>query len=238
MSGLGIGDRVTLTANGHERVVTLVGEAFDVDSGELDGLLLRVAWADLVALTPDAQVTSWEMQPAAGVEPRVYSTAIAEATGGQVATYTVGDSGDDADFLLFLSVVAFLGAALVAVSVGGVFNTVLLETRRLTREVAILKAGGSTPRQVVVMVLASIVPPGIVAGLVGVPLGLAFQRAVLSYMGQVAAKTGIPETAFDVFGPVLLGGLLAAGLVIAAAGAFGPAQRAARAPIAAVLQTE
>jgi putative ABC transport system permease protein len=88
------------------------------------------------------------------------------------------------------------------------------------------------------MVLASIVPPGIVAGLVGVPLGLAFQRAVLSYMGQVAAKTGIPETAFDVFGPVLLGGLLAAGLVIAAAGAFGPAQRAARAPIAAVLQTE
>ena len=142
----------------------------------------------------------------------------------------------DADFLLFLSVVAFLGGT-VAVSFGGVFNTVLLETRRLTREVRSLRRP-ARPR------------PGRghgdrvdracrrVAGFVGVPIGLLFLRAVVSYIGQVAAKSGVPKSAFDVFGPLLLGALLMAGLAIAAAGAYVPAQRAARAPIAAVLQTE
>ena len=238
VSGLRVGDQVTLTADGHQRVVTLVGEALDVENGDLDGLLLRVDWSDVTALDPAAAISRWEMRPAEGTEPRAYASSIDQATGGRVATYTVGDSQTDVDFLLFLSVVAFLGGTLVAVSVGGVFNTVLLETRRLTREVAILKTGGSTPAQVVAMVIASIVPAGLVAGVVGVPIGLLFQRAVISYMGQVAAKTGIPELTFDVFGPLLLGALILSGLAIAAAGAYAPAQRAARAPIAAVLQTE
>jgi hypothetical protein len=43
---------------------------------------------------------------------------------------------------------------------------------------------------------------------------------------------------FDVFGPLVMGALLMSGLGIAAAGAYAPAQRAARVPIAAVLQTE
>ena len=238
VSGLQVGDRVTLSSDGHQLTVTLVGEALDVEGGDVDGLLLRVDWADVTALDPAAAIGRWEMRPAEGTEPRVYASSIDQATGGRVATYTVGDDRTDVDFLLFLSVVAFLGGTLVAVSFGGVFNTVLLETRRLTREVAILKAGGSTPAQVVAMVIASIVPAGVVAGIVGVPIGLLFQRAVLSYMGQVAAKTGIPESTFDVFGPLLMGALLMSGLAIAAAGAYAPAQRAARAPIAAVLQTE
>jgi putative ABC transport system permease protein len=238
VSGLQIGDRVTLSSDGHQLVVTLVGEALDVEGGDVDGLLLRADWADVTALDPAAAIGRWEMRPAEGTEPRVYATSIDQATGGRVATYTVGDDRTDVDFLLFLSVVAFLGGTLVAVSFGGVFNTVLLETRRLTREVAILKASGSTPAQVVAMVLASIVPAGVVAGIIGVPIGLLFQRAVLSYMGQVAAKTGIPDSMFDVFGPLMMGALIMSGLAIAAAAAYAPAQRAARAPIAVVLQTE
>ena len=97
---------------------------------------------------------------------------------------------------------------------------------------------GLTPAQVVAMVLASIVPIGIVAGLVGVLLGLVAQRAVLSYMGEVAAKTGIPPAIFDVFSPAMFVVLGLAGLAIGAAGAYLPAQRAARARIAPVLQAE
>ena len=85
-----------------------------------------------------------------------------------------------------------MGIVLVAISLGGVFNTVLLETRQRTREMAVLKAVGLTPAQVVAMVLASVVPVGLLAGLLGVPLGLAFQRAVLTYMGEVAAQTRDP----------------------------------------------
>jgi putative ABC transport system permease protein len=131
-----------------------------------------------------------------------------------------------------------MGIILFAISVGGVFNTVLLETRQRTRETAVLKAVGLTPAQVVVMVLASVVPVGILAGVVGVPLGIAFQRAVITYLGQTAAQTAIPESTFAVFGPFPLAGLLLTGLAIATVGAYAPAQRAARARVAPVLQAE
>jgi putative ABC transport system permease protein len=72
----------------------------------------------------------------------------------------------------------------------------------------------------------------------GVPIGLAFQRGVLSYMGETFANTNIPESSFDVFGSALLAVLALGGLAIAAVGAWLPAQRAARATIAPVLQAE
>ena len=88
------------------------------------------------------------------------------------------------------------------------------------------------------MVLASIVPVGVLAGLIGVPLGLAFQRAVLTHMAGTVALTAVPSSTFDVFPPLLLIGLCLSGLAIGAAGAYLPAWRAARAPIATVLQAE
>ena len=78
----------------------------------------------------------------------------------------------------------------------------------------------------------------IILWLLGVPLGIAFQRATLVYMGQIAAGTRVPESTFDVFTPLVLTGLAASGLAIAAVGAYLPAQRAARARIAPVLQAE
>jgi putative ABC transport system permease protein len=94
------------------------------------------------------------------------------------------------------------------------------------------------PRQVVVMVISSVVPVAVLAGLLGVPLGVVFQRAVLAYMGQVAAGTRIPESTMAVFVPAAIIGLALTGLAIAAIGAYLPAQRAARARIAPVLQAE
>ncbi len=131
-----------------------------------------------------------------------------------------------------------LGIVLVGMSIGGVFNTVLLETRRRSREVAVLKAIGLTPAQVVAMVVATIVPVGLVARLIGVPVGLLDQRLVLGYMGEVAAKTRIPSQVYDVFPFLVLVGLGLLGLVIGALGAWVPGQRAARAHIAPVLQAE
>ncbi len=160
------------------------------------------------------------------------------ATDGALSAYSREDTASDEEFILFLSVVATMGIVLVAISLGGVFNTVLLETRQRTRELAVLKAVGMTPRQVVVLVLCSVGPLALVAGLLGVPLGLLSQRAVLGYMGDTFANTAIPDSAFDVFPPLLLLALACSGLAIAVAGAYLPAQRAARARIAPVLLAE
>jgi putative ABC transport system permease protein len=200
--------------------------------------VLRGTWADLAAIDPDAAPERWEIAPRPGVPVHAYRDSLAGAAGPDVAFYTLDDTTADEEFLLFLSVITFLGAVLVAVSLGGVFNTVLLETRQRTRELAILKAMGLTPRQVVGMVVSSVLVVGLFAGAIGVPAGLAISRAVLSYMGEVAGKTGLPDSSFDVLGIGALVALALVGLAIAVAGAWPPAQRAAQARIAPVLQSE
>ncbi len=236
--GLVVGDTVDIAGSGRSISVRLVGEIFDTADESPDRLVVRGTWADLVAIDPSATPSRWEVRPVDGVAVHDYVTALRNAGGYRIAAYTLDGSSSDEEFLLFLSVIAFMGMVLVAISVGGVFNTVLLETRQRTRETAVLKAVGLTPAQVVVMVVSSVVPVGLLAGLLGVPLGIAFERAVITYLGQVAAQTAVPESAFDVLGPLLLAGLLLSGLAIATVGAFVPAQRAARAHVAPVLQAE
>ncbi len=237
-TGLQVGDQLVLSAGGREVTVRMVGEIFDTGEGSEVPIVLRGAWADLLALDPSATPDRWEIRPLDGVALRTFTTNLEQATNGAVSTYTLDDTTSDEEFLLFLSVVAFLGAILVAISLGGVFNTVLLETRQRTRELAVLKAVGLMPRQVVALVIWTVAPLAILAGLVGVPLGLLSQRAVLGYMGQTAANTAIPEVSFDVFPPLLLVALACSGLAIAVLGAYLPAVRAARAHIAPVLQAE
>jgi putative ABC transport system permease protein len=236
--GYALGDEIAISGPGGTATVRLVGEVFDTGDREHDNLVVRGSWSDLAAVQPGLEPSQWEIVPNAGVSPRDYQTALNQAIGPGLDVWVEGDSSSDETFVLFLSVVGTLGIVLVAMSLGGVFNTVLLETRQRTHELAVLKAMGLTPVQIVSMVVASIVPIALVAGLVGVPVGLVAQRLVLTYMGQVAAKTDIPPSVFDVFPVLLLAALALSGLAIGVAGALLPAQRAARVPIAPVLQAE
>jgi putative ABC transport system permease protein len=233
-----IGDVLELTGPGGSTTVRLVGETFESGDDDANGLVLRGDWADLTAVEPGADIDAWEILPDEGIAPAEYASWLRTATNGGIGAYTLDDSTAGEEFLLFLSVVALMGAVLVATSLGGVFNTVLLETRHRTRELAVLKALGFLPRQVVAMVVSTVVPVGLIAGLLGVPIGLLLQRAVLGYMAETAAESGLPDSTFDVLSPPVFVALALAGLAMAALGAFLPGQRAARLPIAPVLQAE
>jgi putative ABC transport system permease protein len=237
-TGLHLGDALEITAGGRTITVRLVGEIFDGVDSQDDRVVIRGTWADLQTLAPETRPTGWEVQPTAGTSPIAYRHGLERVLGPEVGVWTFDDEGIDAGFVLFLSVITSMGVVLVVISIAGVLDVVLLETRQRTREMAVLKAVGMTPRQVVAMVVASVVPVGLVAGALGVPLGMAFQRAVIGYMGEVAAETRIPETTFDVFTPVMVVGLALVGLAIAIVGAWLPAQRAAIARIVPVLQAE
>jgi putative ABC transport system permease protein len=235
-TGLAVGDRTTVSANGASVVVTLVGEIFD-QADTQDGLILRGSWTDLATLDPQLAPTQWEVRPIDSVAPLDYVTTLALpdtlASAGLVAS-----SDSNRTFLLFEGAALLIAVVLLTVSIGGVLITVLLETRHRAREIAILKTLGMTPRAVMATVMASVLPAGLAAGLVGVPLGLVCQRVVLTFMGDAAGHMRVPTSVYAVFNPAVLVGFVALGVLIGAAGAFLPARQAAASRIAPVLQAE
>jgi putative ABC transport system permease protein len=100
-----------------------------------------------------------------------------------------------------------------------------------------LKSIGMTPRQVTTMMVTSMAVLGLVAGLIGIPAGVAALRVVVPLMGE-AAQVTFPAGMLDVYPLWLLTVLALAGIGIAALGAFLPARSAARLTIAEVLHNE
>lgn len=94
-----------------------------------------------------------------------------------------------------------------------------------------------SPRQTVAMVLTSVAGTGLVAGAVGVPLGVALHHYVVPEMGR-SAGTNIPDALVDVYTPLGLTLLALAGVAIATAGALLPATWAAATRTATALRSE
>ena len=236
--GFKLGDEITISRGERTSRVTLVGEIFDQPREATDALVIRGHADVAAALDPDATPTRWEMQPTAGIPAQVYALELRAVVGGRVGFEVVEDSATSEGFLLFHGVVAVLGIVLLAVSTGGVFSMVLLDTRRRVRATAILRTMGMTTRDVVLMTVSTVFPAAVLAGAVGLPLGLLMQRAVLAFMGEASSRTGIPAGVIDVLPIGLLGALALSGLGVAVVGAFVPARRAARSTIAPLLQAE
>ena len=104
---------------------------------------------------------------------------------------------------------AMLTLMLVAVAA---LNSVLLDTRERVRAIGVHKALGMTPRQTVAMVVTSVVMTGLVAGALGVPVGVALHGWFIPTMGD-SAGLRLPGSVIAVyhgaeFLPLSLGGCL------------------------------
>lgn len=230
-TGRHIGDSIPASLYGQPITIKLVGEIFDQQG---DNILLRTGIETLPGRTA---VWNYEIQLRPGADPSTYAAAI-ESAGPGLSARINRENGVDTAFLLINSVLAGLALVLTLIAASGVFNTVVLNTREKTRDIAILKAIGMTPRQVVAMVLASIAVLGVLGAVAGIPAGIALHRNILIVMGQIATSTGIPDRFFQVFGANLLVLTAAAGIAIAMLGAMLPAQWAARTRVTEILQTE
>jgi putative ABC transport system permease protein len=104
-------------------------------------------------------------------------------------------------------------------------------------DLGVFKAVGMTPRQSIAMVVCSVLAVGLAAGVVAVPIGVLVHQGVVPVMAH-AANSGIPESLISVYTFPELILLALAGLVIAIAGALGPASWAARTRTASALRTE
>ncbi|SEL91404.1 ABC transporter permease [Streptacidiphilus jiangxiensis] len=228
-----VGDTVTLSENGRSAPVKLVGEVLSVDNELLTdaGSLTPLA----LPLVPDSVTFAIELKP--GTDPDAYISSLTHALAPYGLSAIPSGGNINITVLAMDSLATILTLMLVTVAGLGVLNTVLLDTRERVHDLGVLKSLGLKPRQTVGMVLASVSVTGLVAGAVGVPIGILLQRTVLPAMAG-AAGTEVPGADLDVFHAPLLLALLAGGLVLATLGALAPATWAARARTATALRTE
>ncbi len=233
-AGISVGDRLTLSLGGRSTTVTVVGEVFDLTH---EGLRVYTDDSALDALGADGAAQSFlvEVDPGTNLDGYLDSlNARLAPLGGEA--YSARD-GSSSVLVTMNAVAALLAAMLLLVAGIGVLNTVVLETRERARDIGVFKSLGMTPRQAVLMVLASVSVTGLVAGAIGVPLGVLLHHVVVPVMGSAAGSMLTPGQV-AVYGAPVIAGLLLGGLVIAALGALAPAGWAARSSSAAALRSE
>ncbi|MFE7323914.1 ABC transporter permease [Streptomyces sp. NPDC057565] len=234
-TGTRIGDTVTLNGLAEPVTVRIVGEVLDPRN---DGMQVFTDASTLTAAHPDLTETSHHIAVTSGTEVTGYVDALNKDLAPLGVTARAGGLDAGGDMVVTLNALSvILTLMLVAAAALGVLNGVLLDTRERVREIGVHKALGMTPRQTVAMVLTSVVGTGLVAGALGVPLGVALHGWVIPAMGE-SVGLRLPGSVIAVYHGAELLPLALGGLLIATLGALLPAGWAARARTATALRTE
>ncbi|WP_418960120.1 ABC transporter permease [Streptomyces tritici] len=234
-TGTRVGDTVTLNGLAEPVTVRIVGEVLEPRN---DGMQVFTDAATLTAARADLAETSHHIAVKPGTDVTGYLDALnKELAPLGVAARTGGLDGGSDMVVTLNALSALLTLMLVAVAALGVLNGVLLDTRERVREIGVHKALGMTPRQTLAMVVTSVVVTGLVAGALGVPLGVALHGWVVPAMGD-SVGLRLPGSVIAVYHAAQLLPLALGGLLIAALGALLPAGWAAGARTAAALRTE
>ncbi|MCX5317896.1 FtsX-like permease family protein [Streptomyces sp. NBC_00154] len=234
-TGTGIGDTVTLNGLAEPVTVRILGEILDPRN---DGMQVFTDASTLTAAQPDLTETSHHIAVTSGTDVTGYVDALNNDLAPLGATARAGGLDAGGDMVVTLNALSvILTLMLVAVAALGVLNGVLLDTRERVRELGVHKALGMTPRQTIAMVITSVVVTGLVAGTLGVPLGVALHGWVIPAMGD-SVGLRLPGSVIAVYHGAELLPLALGGLLIATLGALLPAGWAGRARTATALRTE
>jgi putative ABC transport system permease protein len=237
-AGLDVGDTLTVSNGSHRTQLRLVGEVLDIND---DGMDVHTELASLDGLGLDA-ATAAPGQFLVDLDPGTDVPSYLDGLNARVAPLgaeaRVNPGGGRSEVIATMHALAVtLTLMLLLVAGLGVLNVVVLDTRARAHDLGVFKAVGMTPRQTIAMVISAVAAVGLVAGLVGVPLGVALHHVVLPRMGA-AAGTGLPPSVVAVYHGPLLALLALGGLVIGVGGALLPSIWAVRSPTQAALRTE
>jgi len=226
-TGTSVGSAVTLTSGSRSETVRIAGEVFANDTSDAD---VFMSGSDLARIDP-GQAPSEYYATALSIKLDPPGALAANIGGIQV---TPNDNGQ---LIAVVTLIALLTILLVVVAGLGVLNTVVLQLRERVHDLGVFKSVGMTPRQVIAMVVCSVTLIGLLAGIVGVPLGVLVHNGVVPVMGN-AANTDLPSAVISVYSWWEYVLLALAGLVIAVVAALGPAGWAARTRTAFALRAE
>lgn len=233
-TGTKVGDKVTLNIKAAAVTVRIVGEVLET---RYDGMQVFTDTATLKKAVPDLKAESHHIAVTSGTDVGGYIEALNERLEPLGITARGRESNESEMVVVIDALTAILTLMLVTVAGLGVLNGVVLDTHERVRDLGIHKALGMTPRQIVGMVITSVVLSGLVGGALGAPAGMALHAAVLPAMGH-SAGLELPESVVGVYDvpDVLMLGL--GGVLIAVLGALLPAGWAARTRTVTALRTE
>jgi putative ABC transport system permease protein len=229
-----IGDTLTLAKDGRQVSLRITGEALDTSE---HGMKILTDLSSLNGLDPGLQPQQFNIQLKPGTDRASYIDAL-NATFASIdarARPNIDTGGTVTAAAQALA--ALLTAMIVAVASPGVLNLVVLDTRQRVHDLGVFKALGMSPSQTVAMVLTSVAGIGLVAGVIGVPLGILTHGYVMPLMANDIGTT-LPSVDIDVYPLPERVALALGGLVIALAGAVLPAGWAANTRTQNALRTE
>jgi putative ABC transport system permease protein len=230
---LKIGDSFTGTVNGETLQLRVVGEVYDISNL---GHSLFLDLATLAAVKPAIDPFTYYVSLAPGADVSAYVRQVG-ALQPDLIDVRASDNSIIAPIKIIDSVLLIIAAVLALIGIGGVFNTLLLNTRERVHDTATLKALGMSPRQVVVMVAASAGLLALVGGLLAMPAGLVLHH-VLNDVISASAGNDTPPRAYGVFNPLELAVIPLLAVAVAMLAALVPGRWAARTNVVEVLHSE
>ncbi|MEY9931545.1 putative ABC transport system permease protein [Catenulispora sp. GP43] len=234
--GIHVGDNVTVAQQNKHLSLKVVGINYDINVGSDYTVMTDAATFTAAGLT--SHIDQFNVELAPKVSGRDWSASAAAAlTPLNASVQSNSDGGKNIVVIIMGTLVAILTLMMTAVAALGVLSMVVQDTRERAHDLGIFKALGMTPKQTIAMVLTSVTLTGLIAGLIGVPLGVAVEKSTLTPMGNAIGRH-LPPSVTHTYTAGLLIPLLAGGIVIALLGALLPAGWAARSQTATALRTE
>jgi putative ABC transport system permease protein len=230
---LKIGDHFNASVHGSAVPLVVVGEVYDINNL---GHSLFMDWVTLSAVEPDVTPDGYLITLTPGASVNAYVKGVSAAQ-PDLLDVQPNNTSIIAPVKIIDTVLLILAIVIALIGVGGIFNTLLLNTRERVRDTATLKAVGMSPRQVVAMVAASAGLIALVGGIVAVPVGVGLHRYLLDLI-SFSAGNDTPPAAYAVFGPLELVAIPVIGVLVAVAAALIPGRWAARTNVVEVLHAE
>ena len=229
-TGLDVGDQLTVNIGRRQVRAKIVGQVYDPNGPSL--------WTGRQTLgtVTGLSVTDYRIGLAPGVSPQRYTTLLSRKLGPSIGVHVASDGVGALPSSSSALVRALTG--LIAVLAGlGVLSSVLIATRERIHDLGIFKALGMTPRQTLIMVICSVIPPALAASLMAIPSAIGLHTVTVQEIGMLTGS-GIATGAVSVYQPAELLLLALSGLALAAVGALLPASWAAAAKTTTALRTE
>ncbi|GHC67302.1 ABC transporter permease [Streptomyces cinnamoneus] len=237
--GLTTGDKLRVIAAPGDFSVTIVGIAtYRTTNPGAAVLYFDTPTAQTKLLGTAGEFSSYGLTAASGVSDEQLKKDVTAAVGTGYTVHTAAETKAEnkKDVGSFLDVMkyALLGFAGIAVLVGIflIVNTFSMLVAQRTREIGLMRAIGSSRKQVNRSVLVEALLLGVVGSVLGIGGGIALAVGLMELMGSMGMKLDTSELTVKTTTPVVG---LAIGVVVTVLAAYLPARRAGKiSPMAAL----